>query len=203
LVFDLDGTLYSENPDIEARFGDKIAEFFLCEQKMSEDDFKNLIKQWKSRNDADISSIVELGINPGHFMDFVCDIDVSEIEYNENLKNKISLLPHNKIIYTNSTHAHVGSVLKNLKISGLFDDVFTIRDGGFMLKPDKKSFEKFFGTYSINPAETAMIEDSLKNLKTAKDFGMTTIWVTGEKEKYPFVDYKVKDINEALDIFAK
>lgn len=203
LVFDLDDTLYPKSLDIESKFNENISKFFLDELNMEKEEFHDLVEKWKNEHNVNISSIAQFGINPDDFMNYICDVDVSKIEYNDELKKQLSSMPHKKIIYTNSTHGHVHDVLKNLKIKDLFHDIFTVKEADFVLKPEIDSYIKFLDLYKIKPNETVMFEDNLRNLKTAKEIGMTTILISEYKTNYHYVDYVVKNINEALNIFNK
>lgn len=203
MIFDLDETLYPINPQIEEKFVGKMLEFFRGKMNIEVNDFDTHMKKWKEEYGSDINAVSSMGIDPEYFMNYVCDIDMSSIEYNENLEKKLKKLPHRKFIYTNSTKGHVDDVLHNLGVKDVFTDVFTIKESDFILKPDIKSFNSFFERYKINPKETVMFEDNLKNLKIAKDIGMTTVLISNNNEKYSHVDYICNDINEALDLFAE
>ena len=48
---------------------------------------------------------------------------------------------------------------------------------GESCKPEGKAFELALQRCSADPCRTAMIEDSVKNLRTAKALGMTTVLV--------------------------
>jgi putative hydrolase of the HAD superfamily len=41
-----------------------------------------------------------------------------------------------------------------------------------------------------------MVEDSLENLKTAKQMGMRTVWVNNGNKNSPCVDIKIRNIME-------
>lgn len=51
---------------------------------------------------------------------------------------------------------------------------------GVHCKPEREAFAAAFKVSGANPLQSAMLEDSLKNLRTAKALGMTTILIAGE-----------------------
>ena len=51
---------------------------------------------------------------------------------------------------------------------------------GDVCKPEVAAFQKAFEISGASPKTSAMLEDSFKNLRTAKSLGMTTILVVGE-----------------------
>ena len=50
---------------------------------------------------------------------------------------------------------------------------------GESCKPEAAAFAAALHCSSSNPSNTAMVEDSVKNLRTAKSLGMTTVLVAG------------------------
>ena len=51
---------------------------------------------------------------------------------------------------------------------------------GDCCKPEKAAFEIALEISGADPSQTAMFEDSFKNLRTAKELGMTTVLLNGE-----------------------
>lgn len=200
LVFDLDDTLYPKHLDVESKFIEKIIIFFKEELGIETENPRLIMDKWRKEYGSDVMAVKNMGVDPQYFMDYICDIDVSNVEYNNKLKNQLNSLSHRKIIYTNSTHGHVKDVLQQLDIVDIFREVFTAKESDYILKPDIRSFEKFLEQYNINPKETAMFEDNIKNIETAKKLGMVTFFISDNNENSPYADYVVKDINEALDI---
>ena len=51
---------------------------------------------------------------------------------------------------------------------------------GDVCKPEVAAFEKALKISGAKAATSAMFEDSFKNLRTAKEIGMTTVLIVGE-----------------------
>jgi putative hydrolase of the HAD superfamily len=60
-----------------------------------------------------------------------------------------------------------------------FEGVIGADTMGDACKPEEAAFHKALRYIGARPAATAMFEDSVKNLRTAKALGMTTLLVAG------------------------
>ena len=79
-------------------------------------------------------------------------------------------------VLTASPHEFTDICLKNRRIYELFDCVWTAEDFG-MLKSDVRIYGEVANRLKVNISECAMLDDSLRVLKTAKSAGMRTIGV--------------------------
>lgn len=199
LIFDLDDTLYPKHLGLDKAFQERAISYV---KKLYNYDPEKTANAFDVLRNSEylIYGAKELGIDFVDFISHVCNIDISSIEDNPYLVHKLKSIPHIKIIYTNSTLDHTNDVLNKLKIEQCFFSKFTIEDSDYITKPRTESFTKFLAKYNLNPKECAFFEDNCKNLKEAKSLGMATIWITDKEENYPYIDHKVKTINEALDL---
>jgi putative hydrolase of the HAD superfamily len=113
-----------------------------------------------------------------------------------NLKETIASIKGRKIIYTNAPKSYTDRILKISNIYEMFDEVFTIEDSDFTPKPNQGSMANFLKKYNIK--EGVFIDDIKENLKTAKNFGLSTIWITNEKSHHSFIDRKIEKISDLL-----
>ena len=91
----------------------------------------------------------------------------------------------NKYVFTNCNETQALEALEALGLRDCFADrVFGAGGMGECCKPEREAFEKFFAFCGVDVAdasECVFFEDSLKNLRAAKEiFGMTTVLVAGE-----------------------
>jgi putative hydrolase of the HAD superfamily len=113
-----------------------------------------------------------------------------------NLKETISSIKGRKIIYTNAPKSYTDRILKISNIHEMFDEVFTIEDSDFTPKPNQGSMANFLKKYNIK--EGVFIDDIKENLKTAKNFGLSTVWITNEISHHSFIDRKIEKISDLL-----
>jgi putative hydrolase of the HAD superfamily len=80
----------------------------------------------------------------------------------------------------------------------MFDEVFTIEDSDFIPKPNQDSMAFFLKKYNIKKG--IFVDDIKENLKTAKNFGLSTIWITDEKIYPSFIDKKIEKVSDLLTL---
>jgi putative hydrolase of the HAD superfamily len=86
------------------------------------------------------------------------------------------------IAFSNAPRKYVIRVLKELGLWGTVfsqDTVFAVDDVLPHCKPEKEAFETIFQKIGVTASECVMIEDSMKNIRSAKALGMSTVLVTG------------------------
>ena len=84
----------------------------------------------------------------------------------------LTMLPLNKIIFTNGTYGHAKKCLENIQITHHFDKIIS-RDRINSLKPDYHSYIKLLNVCKIRKNDLCVFFDDLpENLITAKELGM-------------------------------
>ncbi|WP_300296467.1 pyrimidine 5'-nucleotidase [Ferrovibrio sp.] len=177
-IFDLDNTLYPAEcnlfAQIDVRMGRFIADLF----KVGPDEARRRQKGFFQAHGTTLRGLmVEHGVDPEAFLDYVHDIDVSVVAPLPTLTEALDRLPGRKLIYTNGTVAHADRVLERLGISDRFDGVFDIVASAYLPKPQEPPYHQLVERYGIAPQRAVMVEDMARNLKPAAGLGMTTIWV--------------------------
>ncbi len=116
-------------------------------------------------------------VNPHDFLDYVHDIDLTDVPKDPTLDSLLTQLPGRKLIFTNGSTGHAANVTRHLGIDHHFEDVFDIVASDFVPKPAPSVYQTLVERFSIDPKSTVMVEDMAKNLRPAADIGMTTVWV--------------------------
>ena len=65
-------------------------------------------------------------------------------------------------------------------------------------KPNQGSMANFLKKYNIK--EGVFIDDIKENLKTAKNYGLSTVWITNEISHHSFIDRKIEKISDLLTL---
>lgn len=87
----------------------------------------------------------------------------------------------NMIAFSNGPGKYVRRVLKELQLDDIFgDNVFAVDDVLPHCKPEREAFETIFSQVGCKAEECVMIEDSMKNVRKAKELGMKTVLVLGK-----------------------
>lgn len=136
------------------------------------------------------------GTDPRHFLWHTHQFpDLGRMVLREpGLRAALRRLPGRKLVFSNAPAHYSRAVLDILGISDLFEDVFTIEHTRFHPKPDATGFQRLFRKSRLNPANCIMVEDALENLKTARNLGMKTVWVSRAEKRPAYVDVCVKSV---------
>jgi putative hydrolase of the HAD superfamily len=179
-IFDLDNTLYPGTCALYAEIEQRMGKFIMDELKLDHDGAHELRRNFLTRHGTTLKGLmIEHGMAPERFLDYVHEIDLSAVEEDIELGEAIAALPGRKLIFTNGTKRHAERVLGKLGLSQHFAAIHDIIACDYAPKPDPAAYVAFVTKYEIDPTRAAMIEDMARNLPPAAALGMTTIWVKG------------------------
>ena len=177
-VFDLDNTLYSPEEDIFSQIDKRMTEFIISKFNVNEEEAFNLQKKYFLEYGTTLSGLMKReNIDPDEFLEFVHDINLEILKPNTELSKIIKNLPGEKFIFTNGSKKHAENVLKQLEMSGIFDDIFDIKESNFIPKPNINAYLNFIDKTKIEPDVSIMFEDIGRNLEAAKKLGMRTVLI--------------------------
>ncbi|WP_420391559.1 pyrimidine 5'-nucleotidase [Acuticoccus sp.] len=186
-IFDLDNTLYPAHADlfaqVDKRMGDYVAKLLDLEREAAH----TLQKDYYRRYGTTLRGLMmEHGINPDGFLEFVHDIDHSKVEANPRLADAIHALPGRHFIMTNGTVAHAKAIAERLGIHDHFEDIFDIVAADLVPKPHADTYDRFWDLHNIDPTRAAMFEDLSRNLVVPSERGMRTVLVVPEGTREVF-----------------
>ena len=125
-VFDLDNTLYPHHLNLWQQVDERIRLYIERLLNLSKEDAFRLQKDYYRRYGTTLRGLMlEHGMQPDEFLDFVHEIDHSPLEPNPQLGAAIAQLPGRKLILTNGTRKHADAVMQRLAIHEHFEDVST------------------------------------------------------------------------------
>jgi putative hydrolase of the HAD superfamily len=189
-VFDLDNTLYSPEEDIFSQIDKRMTEFIISKFNVNEEEAFNIQKKYFLEYGTTLSGLMKReNIDPDEFLEFVHDINLEILKPNIELSKIIKNLPGDKFIFTNGSKKHAENVLKQLEMSGIFDDIFDIKESNFIPKPNINAYLNFIDKTKIEPDVSIMFEDIGRNLEAAKKLGMKTVLI---KRNIPMRNDKFK-----------
>ena len=211
-VFDLDNTLYPPRSNLFAQIDQRMGAFIADLLNVAPQEAKRIQKEYYRVHGTTLHGLmVEHGVDPHAFLDFVHDIDHSPIEPDPALGGILSELPGRKFVLTNGSVAHAGAVMARLGIADHFEDVFDIVAADFKPKPDRAPYDMFLSRYGIEPKRAAMFEDLPRNLAVPKVLGMKTVLILPEPghrglerwEEYDEDDGNIDFVTNRLSDFLK
>ena len=197
-IFDLDNTLHDAQKKIFPVINQKINQYICETVKINFTDADLLRKKYWDNYGATLEGLIKHhNIDPTEFLKETHTLINLEnlVVPMKDLIKILSSINEKKILYTNAPRDYTNKVLEACRVEECFDDVFSIEDSNFIAKPSAISMKIFLKKYKIKSA--CFVDDVKENLETAKQFGLSTIWLTNKRESPSYVDkriYKLKDL---------
>ncbi|MEK9969747.1 MAG: pyrimidine 5'-nucleotidase [Ferrovibrio sp.] len=177
-IFDLDNTLYPAECNlfvqVQQRMGDFIATTFALDAAAAAEKRKYFFHKHGTTLRG---LMVEHGIDPVAFLDYVHDIDLAALTPLPALSDALERLPGRKLIYTNGTVAHAERIMRRLGVDRHFEAVFDIVASDYIPKPEAAPYHAMLRRHGVAPERAVMVEDMARNLKPAAALGITTVWI--------------------------
>ncbi|HEX7776409.1 MAG TPA: pyrimidine 5'-nucleotidase [Parvibaculum sp.] len=185
-VFDLDNTLYPPACDLFGRIDERMTAFIADFLGVDAEEARRVQKDFYVEHGTTLAGLMAVhGLEPGRFLAFVHDIDVSAVPPNPALGAAIAALSGTKLIFTNGSVAHAENVIRRLGIADAFHGIHDIVTTGYAPKPAREAYERFIAASGIQPERAAMFEDIPRNLAVPHALGMKTVWVRPAGEAGP------------------
>jgi putative hydrolase of the HAD superfamily len=183
-VFELDNKLLPHHLNLWQQVDDRIRNYIAKFLGTTYDEAFRKQKDFYRRYGTTMRGMmVEHGMEPDGYLDYVHQIDHSPIEPNAALGVALERLPGRKLILTNGTRAHADAILARLAIAHHFEDVFDIIAGELEPKPFAQTYGRFLARHGVDAAKAAMFEDLARNLEVPHALGMTTVLVVPERTR--------------------
>ncbi len=177
-VFDLDNTLYPASCRLFDQIDVRMSEFVSRLLNLDPAAARLRQKELFFKHGTTLRGLmVEHGVNPDGFLDYVHDIDHTPVPANPQLDDVLHALPGRKLVFTNGTVAHANKVLARLGVTHHFGDIFDIVHSDFIPKPEMEPYRRFIRQTGIRAETSAMFEDIARNLEAPHALGMTTVLV--------------------------
>ena len=207
-IFDLDNTLHNATPHIFPHINRAMTEYLQTELGLDPQAATDLRRTYWMRYGATLLGLIRHhGTDPRDFLRRTHELpDLKRMLVREpQLRATLRRLPGRKFVFSNAPVDYSRAVLKALAIGDLFDAVFCIERTRFRPKPDTHGFLRLIRANRLRPQRCIMVEDTLANLRAAKNLGMATVWVTREKRAPAYVDVKIArlaELKRALTLLA-
>ena len=183
-IFDLDNTIYDFNLGLFRRVSSRMTEYIIRYFDLNEVDALTLQRNMYKKYGLTLRGLmIEKKIDPEPFLEFVHDVDFSELNEDVALKTLLGKIKGKKSIYTNASFKHAKNILKSMGIFEEFEIIFDIKDANYIAKPDLNSYlimKKKLGLNNNNISKSIFFEDTAKNLKPASELGMSTVWLEND-----------------------
>lgn len=182
-LFDLDNTLHDSSRAIFKVIDQSMTAAVVASLQVDEDTANMLrTKYWKRYGATVIGLVKHHGIDAREFLHLSHSFDIPSLVHAEAaLPYKLSRLQGRKILLTNAPLHYARTVLKTLGILQQFESLWAIDhmslQGQMRPKPSLALMKQVLARVAVPASRTVLIEDTLKNLKSAKQLGMRTVYV--------------------------
>ena len=151
-IFDLDNTLYPVDCDLGAQLGQRMGEFVAQYLNLPLEQARVVQKHYFHTHGTTLRGLMlEHDVEPGDYLDYVHDLDLSGIPIDDRLSQALDALPGRKVVYTNATTEHARRVVGHLGIQHHFDGYFDIVDADFVPKPNHLPYGAVLARHHIDP----------------------------------------------------
>jgi putative hydrolase of the HAD superfamily len=179
ILFDLDETLYSRGSGLLKDVGQRIQKWLCDHLDLTWEEAYAVRRDYFLRYGTTLNGLViERDVDADDYLRFVHDLPVEAyLSPNPALGAMLSALPLRRVIYTNATTEYSWRVLGALGVSDCFERVISIEDMDLRNKLYTDAYRRALGLLGAEGAECIMVEDSARNLRAAKELGLTTVLV--------------------------
>ena len=212
-IFDLDNTIYDFNLGLFRRVSSRMTVYIKDFFDLNETDAITLQRNMYKKYGLTLRGLmIEKKIDPEPFLEFVHDVDFSELNEDVTLKKLLGKIKGKKSIYTNATSKHAKNILESMGIFHEFEIIFDIKDANYIAKPDVNSYhmmKKKLGLNDNNISKSIFFEDTAKNLKPASELGMSTVWIENDFNRKEadnlseYINFTGSDIKSILNNMLK
>ncbi len=142
------------------------------------------IGYWKKYGATLLGMIKHHQVSPADFLHQTHNLDElrSLMRFERGLGRMLRRLPGRKILLTNAPAIYSGKVLRHLGVQRHFSHHIAIEDmrvhGQLRPKPSKLMLRRLLRKHGVHPRRCILVEDTLDNLRSAKQLGLRTVWVT-------------------------
>lgn len=180
-IFDLDNTLYPSSSRLFDQVDRRIAAYIADWLGVDRTEARRLQKSYFRDYGTTLRGLmVKHGMEPGPFLEFVHDIDLSPLAPSAALGAALARLPGRKLVFTNADVPYAERVMAQLGIDRHFSAIYDIAAADWLPKPFPGAYRRLTTLHDVDPARAVFFEDILRNLEPAATLGMATVWVRNE-----------------------
>ncbi|HET7363828.1 MAG TPA: pyrimidine 5'-nucleotidase [Burkholderiales bacterium] len=198
-IFDLDNTLHDARARIFPAMHEQINAYlrrYFGVDAAGADEIRD--RFWRTYGTTLNGLMRHHGADPRHFLrETHVFPELAEMVVHENaLKHALARLGGTKLVFSNAPRHYVEEVLRIMGFARTFQGVYSIEDARYRGKPALHGFHVLLRKHDLDPHRCAFIDDALENLRAAHRLGMSTVWVSRERRRVPYVDLRVRSVVE-------
>lgn len=169
------------------------------------------IQYWQRYGATVIGMVRHHNADADEFLHRSHDFDVQALVHAETgIAHKLAALPGRKILLTNAPTHYSRQVLHVLGVLPQFEALWTVNhmtlQGRMRTKPSRALMKQILARLDVPAHRTVLVEDTLRNLKSAHELGIRTVHVyhpgtpfaTPCRGRAAYVDIRVNSVGQLL-----
>lgn len=213
-LFDLDNTLHDSSRAMFKRINvamqHAVAQMAGCDLDTAD---KLRVKYWKRYGATVIGMVRHHNADASEFLRLSHDFDVRPLVHSETgIARKVAQLPGRKILLTNAPTDYARQILTVLDLLPQFEALWSIDhmqlQGRIRPKPSIALMRQVLARLAIPAHQVVLVEDTLRNLKSAHQLGMGTVHIfhpdtpfsSLHRGRPPYVDIRVNSLGRLLEV---
>lgn len=204
ILFDLDDTLYPGSSGMWTLIRERIDAFMIEKLHYEKSEVHKTRQKLFNEFGTTLRGLESVHhIDPIEYLKFVHDIPLNDyLSPNLKLNRILEILPQKKVIFTNGDRWHALRVTDALDITRHFEETVDIIDVAPYCKPMEEAFELAFQKLEIfDPSKALLIDDNIRNIKTALKLGMKSILISDDGNTFDPDILRIKTIEDLGSIF--
>ncbi len=182
VLLDVDDTLYPKGSGPFSLVDRRIEQYVMATCRVDRQQAGQIRKTYIREYGSTLQGLMRhYGIDPAHYLKDVHDVPVEDmLSRDERLRSALGSLDRAMVAFTNGSFEYACRILKALGIDGMIEDLFTIEYMDFVPKPLPWAYHKVLQLYGRRPGEYLVVDDSMANVRTARNLGMAAVVVGAE-----------------------
>jgi putative hydrolase of the HAD superfamily len=203
ILFDLDETLYPRGAGLMQEIGRLISLYMEDKLGLPPALVTCLRREYFQHYGTTMRGLqINYGIDRDEYLEYVHDIRLEDyIGPNKALDKVLADIDLEKVVFTNASAEHARRVLKVLGIERHFKYIVDVRAMNFLSKPNPAAYQRILEILGATGPQCIFVEDRVRNLRQARELGMTTILVDGNPDAdADVVDFAISDVVEVGEV---
>jgi putative hydrolase of the HAD superfamily len=203
ILFDLDDTLYPKEIGLMAAIGQRIHQYMQERVGLDPAAARDLRHHYLETYGTTLKGLqVHYNVDKEEYLSYVHNVPLGDyLKPDKALDRVLTEIQAEKVVFTNATTEHARQVLKFLGVEHHFSRIFDIRAINYENKAQPGAYRCILDILGAKPEECLMVEDSVRNLRPAKEMGMVTVLVNGSEGDG--VDFAIDDVTQVGEIFRR
>jgi putative hydrolase of the HAD superfamily len=196
-LFDLDNTLHDATPHIFPHINRAMTDYVVAALQIPKEAASRVRVDYWQRYGATLNGMMRHhNTSPQHFLWHTHQFPqlADMLVFERGLAAMLRRLPGRKILVSNAPGHYAEAVLSIMRIRSHFDAVYSIEQLQFRPKPQVRGFLHLLRREGLRPSSCIMVEDSVANLRTARQLGMKTVLISASLNTPDWVDLRLQSV---------